>query len=411
MSKKILFIPSWYPSHQNEITGSFFREQAQLLVAAGYDVRILAGITETARSPMDLYSRVKRKLPCLSFLLPERTVDNEAPAVDLRTTDLLQDPVAYSFRLAMPEDIQEERWFALLCSTYGQAFEAIIAGGWTPDLIHAQCTYSGGIFAAYLGQRYSVPYYITEHQLFLIHTLSPFRQQLILDSLKCARRVVAVSAHQMKCILMHQPDCNVEVIWNLVNERLLQSSAAPRKVIFTIVTVTYPNPIKDHLTFLKAMQLLKTDKVEFRFIMIGNDSFHDLAAGNSDVFIADSRELGIEKYGEFIPFVKREDMAAILSNCDVFVCSSIAETFGVAAREAMLCGLPVVTTACGGVEDSITVQTGIVVPLKDPAAMASAILRIKSDPESYQPTVIREYIIRQCGSEAFIKRMEALYRS
>ena len=41
----------------------------------------------------------------------------------------------------------------------------------------------------------------------------------------------------------------------------------------------------------------------------------------------------------------------LMSQCDLFVCSSVAEGFSTAATEALILGLPVVTTDCSGMEE------------------------------------------------------------
>lgn len=374
----------------------------------GFEVKILLGVPEVVRPKIGLVASIKRRLPFLSFLFADETITGTTKA-ELNTSVLLQEPVAYSFPVPLREGADDEEWYRISTSLYADAYNQLVSTGWVPDIIHAQCCNAAGIFAHWLSEKYRVPFVITEHQLFLLHTLSSFRQQLILDALKHAKKVAAVSEHQKKCILMHQPDCNPVVIWNLINDLKFPAQLSKPEHPFTVVTVTYPNPIKDHSTFLKAMQVLTASAVRVRFVMIGNDSFHDLSAGNSDVFINESRELGIEKLGTFIPYLKRDAIASTLSHCDVFVCSSIAETFGVAAREAMLCGLPVVTTACGGVEDSITEHTGITVPVRDHEAIADAVLSIKNNPAKYNADVIRNFIRNQCGTEIFATKMKAFY--
>ncbi len=52
-----------------------------------------------------------------------------------------------------------------------------------------------------------------------------------------------------------------------------------------------------------------------------------------------------------------------LSSADVFICTSISETFGIAIREALMCGVPVISTKNGGAEDIINYKNGFLVNL------------------------------------------------
>ena len=46
--------------------------------------------------------------------------------------------------------------------------------------------------------------------------------------------------------------------------------------------------------------------------------------------------------------LNREQVRERMQKCDVFVLSSLHETFGVVVGEAMACGKPVISTRCGG---------------------------------------------------------------
>jgi glycosyltransferase involved in cell wall biosynthesis len=69
-----------------------------------------------------------------------------------------------------------------------------------------------------------------------------------------------------------------------------------------------------------------------------------------------------------------------LRAADLFVLSSLSEGIANAALEAMSCGLPVVTSDCGGMREAVTDGVeGYVVPLRDPQAMAAALHKLAND--------------------------------
>ncbi len=73
-------------------------------------------------------------------------------------------------------------------------------------------------------------------------------------------------------------------------------------------------------------------------------------------------------------------MVPLLSASDVFLMPSAQESFGLAALEAMACGVPVVASRVGGVpelvEDGVT---GFLCAPDDLTGMASAAMRLLTD--------------------------------
>jgi glycosyltransferase involved in cell wall biosynthesis len=66
---------------------------------------------------------------------------------------------------------------------------------------------------------------------------------------------------------------------------------------------------------------------------------------------------------------------------DVLVISSEQESFGLTAIEALAMETPVVATRCGGPEEILEDGvTGLLVPVKEPSALAESITRLLLDP-------------------------------
>ena len=75
-----------------------------------------------------------------------------------------------------------------------------------------------------------------------------------------------------------------------------------------------------------------------------------------------------------VGFVPPAQVGAYYERAAVVVCPSHREGYGVAAREAMAHGRPVVATAVGGLLDAVEDGvTGLLVPPRDPSALRAAI--------------------------------------
>jgi glycosyltransferase involved in cell wall biosynthesis len=72
----------------------------------------------------------------------------------------------------------------------------------------------------------------------------------------------------------------------------------------------------------------------------------------------------------------------LLRAADLFVVSSYLEGMGTSTLDAMAAGLPVVATRVGGIPEIVSDGvTGLLVPARDPRALADAILRLAGDAE------------------------------
>jgi glycosyltransferase involved in cell wall biosynthesis len=75
----------------------------------------------------------------------------------------------------------------------------------------------------------------------------------------------------------------------------------------------------------------------------------------------------------------RPDMARVLAAADVFVLPSAYEGHPLAVMEAMAAGKPVVATAVGCVPETVTPESGRLVPAGDAAALSAALREVAGD--------------------------------
>jgi glycosyltransferase involved in cell wall biosynthesis len=93
-----------------------------------------------------------------------------------------------------------------------------------------------------------------------------------------------------------------------------------------------------------------------------------------------ARELGVADRCIFLG--DRSDVPDLLAVADLVVLPSLFEGLPVSVLEAMAAQRPVVATAIGGTSEAVIHEvTGLLVPPRDPAALGSAIRRMRADPE------------------------------
>ncbi len=111
------------------------------------------------------------------------------------------------------------------------------------------------------------------------------------------------------------------------------------------------------------------------------------------------------------PLLTREELSVEFSNANMFLFSSISEGMPVSMIEALACGLPVLTTNCGGVDDLVNMKNGRIFPVKDYNSMAQYMLDFLNKKITFNNKWISNEIISRFGAEAFKARLLDVYDS
>jgi glycosyltransferase involved in cell wall biosynthesis len=388
--KRILIIPSWYPNAKQPYLGIFFQEQA-LLATSEFDVRVMVIETRPVgrRSILSWLGKVVFG-PKITILFQQSTPDS--PALYKVTAEV----ASWGNKIINWSD---ERVFRKICRIFAD---------WMPDLIHAQCAIRAGVFARIMARMINVPYVVTEHQHVIFDYFSPSEWEQAKRVYTDAKVLSVISEFAKQILMMNGVKTTAMVIGEFVDEvrfTLRTFNTLPDRSGILFVGTT--SRLKDHLTFFRALTLLKQ-----------RQSSPFIARMVSPSFLPDDNaylKTKIEEYGltndvHLIASASREEVIDLINQSDVLVSTSIAETFGIAVCEALMCGCPVVATKSGGVSDFVKDgENGYLVSIGDAERVAQRIIDVFNGTLTMSPQAMRQSVLHNYGRDGFLAKLRILY--
>ncbi len=384
----ILLIPSWYSTLKNPIRGNFFRNEGLALHKAGHKVGML--------------------VPPSKFRtwhgLQELAENWRKPNDDLTITN---DEALLTYRIPwwgwLPSVMPPMRGELAL-----QVFDRYCAENGRPDVIHGQAILYGGYLAAYIGEKRDIPVVLTEYaSLYLSGHVFAGQKRIIEYTLRHSDERLAIAPSLVNALRPYAPELPIELIGCIVDtDSFTTNPLTVQKKPFVFCMVASLTARKAHDVLLKAFaQAFRGQDVILRIAGTGYkgkklDALKSLIA-----------ELGINKQVELLGMVSQSDLRTLMRESHALVSSSHIETFGVTVIEAMACGKPVVATRSGGPEYFVSKNSGILVPVNDPPALAQAMQQMVQNYPNYHAETIRTECIAQFGEEAIVKRLEKAYQS
>jgi glycosyltransferase involved in cell wall biosynthesis len=378
---KVLFITSWYPTSDFAYGGVFVREHAKAVRAAGNEVVVL----HLARASKG----------CRGLWKMEQELDPE----------LSEGILAYHvYHRSLP---LRGTSYPLYLHSANRAFRRLRADGFEPDVIHAHI-YDAGVAAVLIGKRTSIPVVVTEQfSGFPQRTLGRAGAIKARFAFERAARVLPVSMYLQRAIAAYGIDARFELVPNVVDTSLFfppdrEPGAREKRLLF--VGNLEPSHIKGFPTLLDALARLSEGRRDWRLDVIGTGPARA-------EYEAKAAACGVAGAVFFHGTRTKREVAEMMRAADVFVLPSRYDNMPCAVVEAMASGLPVVSTAVGGIPEMVSEGAGILVPPSDPAALAGALAAVLSDLSSYDRAMLAADARARYGLEAVGAQLQRIYSS
>lgn len=234
-----------------------------------------------------------------------------------------------------------------------------------PNIIHAHFT-EMGVYASYLSSKRGIPYVITEHSSDVNKIKFPrslIRRCLI--AYRGASSIITVSDGLARSINSKFGFYTV-TIPNIIDVSTFSKCRPQSHLGFNIVTTALFSDRKRIDQLILSIYRLREELPNITLHIIGDGEIK----GKLTTLV---QECNLSERVVFHGKLNREQTVPIYELCDCFALVSARETFGVVYVEAIASGLPVIATICGGPEDFITNDNGLLVEVDNARQLDAAI--------------------------------------
>ncbi len=276
-----------------------------------------------------------------------------------------------------------------------------------PDLIHLHVTYPLGQVALLWKELFGYKYVLTEHWTIY----QPQNKDVLAGKLKKkivriannAELIMPVSLDLQRCMEGHGVKNRFRVIYNLVNTdmfKLGEPHQTGKKRILHISTLR--DEAKNFSGILRTIERLKQQRDDFELHVI-----HDYEAPEFKAFV---KEHNISDCVIFHGKKTSAEVAEAYQNADFFVLFSNFENLPCVIVEAFASGVPVLSTAVGGIAEILSPERGILIQQGDEEALLRGMNQMLDHCHEYDREAIRQYAISTFSNEIIGNQIFETYR-
>ena len=264
-----------------------------------------------------------------------------------------------------------------------------------PDVIHLQTSLAGEL-ALWMNKKYKVPFVVTEHWSGFLQNKASYSE------LKLARKVFSRSKHNVAV-----SEYFAQQLRNIFQVKFQIVPNAVDVEFFTLGTHKFKQ-----FTFL---QVARLDKNKNQEMLIRAFSYFNPVNNMRLKIVGEVKEsiknkltkliksLGLSEKIEFCGPLNREEVRRVMQQSHCLVVSGQVETFCIVAIEAMSCGIPVVSTKCGGPEGIINTQTGILCEVNNEQCLFESMKKMSQ--KTWNSDTIRRYVESNYSSKSYANKM------
>jgi glycosyltransferase involved in cell wall biosynthesis len=381
--KQVLWLASWYPDEMSPYNGDFIQRHA-IAVSQYMPVTVVYMTQHGPDVEMPAYKTVvknKAQLTEIIVYFPYRP-----------TGRALFDKVRYNWQ-----------YFYY----YRRFLRQYIAENGKPDLVHVHVPMKAGRMAVWLKKSLGIPFIVSEHSSAYSDEVpdnyqnrSSYYRKWVKTIFEEAEAVTTVSqklgARLQSFFQIHK----LHIIPNVADSTFFHYDPKPVQRFRLLHASTMDHP-KNVEGILRTLHRLKGVRQDWECVMLGWDTpaLKQLAT-----------DLGLDDHIQWKGIVPYQQVAAEMQQSSVFILFSRYENQPCVILESLSCGLPVISSAVGGIPEVVNVANGLLVEPGNEEQLLGAIINVMNENNSYDRAAIAVRAKELFSYEAVGNRFVMIYR-
>lgn len=384
--KKVLFLASWYPSEKNAVSGIFVQRHAEA-VSNYCDIAVLYIDIERDAENSSFSTKIVHGIKTYSLII----------RVDI-SSGLFQ------------RNINNHIYNNFFINAY-RAYRKIQQDFGNPDIIHVNVMFTDmtdmGLFAIMLRIIHNKKFVVTEHSTEFIEPIFSLNKILKTKIILSLSSGIFPVSTPLKKSLETLKSGKYEIVPNVVDTDFfypigIKKKGTRKKQILHVSLLD--DRQKNVSGLIKVTQKLKKIRDDFELHIIGTGK--DRGYLESLCSESDNKNNFIFFHGT----LNTSELRDAYQNADLFVMNSNFETFGVVIIEALSCGVPVLSTRCGGPSDILTPETGLLIDPGNSRQLLEGINMMLDRLDEFNPAILHEYVNKKFGYNAIGQRLASIYQ-
>jgi glycosyltransferase involved in cell wall biosynthesis len=377
MKKKlhILHLPKWYPNVDDPQLGIFVQKQIQ--AASLFHKQTV------------LYIKSEKEL-------------DEPLKIEVIDVNKVKE-----VRIIYRKPLMKSKQLIILKKVFRIGFEEVEKLNGAPDMLHIHNLITPAIWGHKYAKEKKIPWILSEHWSGYTEHSGVFQAKLSWEKKLWrlysdkAVRTLAVSSFLKRALVKNEIGKNYTIVPNVV-ECIATNEVRNDKEIRILNVSDMVDGIKNISGLIRSFTSLLIEFNQAKLYLIGGGE--DLEKLKKMV-----NDLNIDKSVRFFGRLKNEEVLSIYNEVDFVVINSRVETFSVVAAESLLAGKPVITTRCGGVEEFISEDQGILIPVGNDAELKVALLTMMRKYKEYNVAQLKAHAANQFSSKSIGEQLAKIY--